>query len=78
MAELEIPNVNTPPTLPSTTESGVGATLTTNGHGKGYDGLNSSNGHANGNGNGQKQKQVTIAIIGAGQRGQVCSILLTT
>lgn len=71
MAELAIPDVNNPSTLPSTTEHGIGATIdlangTTNGHGPGYDGMASTNGHANGG-----QKPVTIAVIGAGQRGQV-------
>jgi hypothetical protein len=72
MAELAIPDVNNPSTLPSTTEHGIGATLglsngTTNGHGPGYDGLASTNGHANGN----SKSPVTIAVVGAGQRGQV-------
>lgn len=72
MAELAIPDVNNPSTLPSTTEHGIGATLdlpngTTNGHGPGYDGLSSTNGHANGS----SKKPVTIAVVGAGQRGQV-------
>jgi hypothetical protein len=71
MTELAIPDVNNPSTLPSTTEHGIGATLTlpngtTNGHGPGYDGMPSTNGHANGD-----RKPVTIAVVGAGQRGQV-------
>jgi hypothetical protein len=65
MTELAIPDVN------STTEHGIGATLTlpngtTNGQGPGYDGMASTNGHANGD-----RKPVTIAVVGAGQRGQV-------
>jgi hypothetical protein len=72
MAEIAIPDTNNPSTLPSTTEHGIGATLglsngTTNGHGPGYDGLASANGHANGN----SKRPVTIAVVGAGQRGQV-------
>lgn len=74
MAELEIPNVNGATTLPSTTEGGAGATLdmpngSTDGHGKGYDGLSSTDGHANG-----ASKPITIAVVGAGQRGQVRQI----
>jgi hypothetical protein len=75
MTELAIPDVNNPSTLPSTTEHGIGATLdlpngTTNGHGPGYDGMSSTNGHATGSG----QKVVTIAVVGAGQRGQVSDL----
>ena len=71
MTELAIPDVNNPSTLPSTTEHGIGATIdlangTTNGHGPGYDGMSSTNGHANGD-----RRPVTIAVVGAGQRGQV-------
>ena len=71
MSELAIPDANKPSTLPSTTEHCIGATLdlpngTTNGHGPGYDGMASTNGHAP-----KKQKVVTIAVVGAGQRGQV-------
>jgi hypothetical protein len=71
MTELAIPDVNNPTSFPSTTENGIGATIdlangTTNGHGPGYDGMSSTNGHANGG-----QKPVTIAVVGAGQRGQV-------
>jgi hypothetical protein len=83
MSELEVPSTNVPTTVPSTTERGVGATLprmngaasasaeekgpTVNGHGRGYDGVNGT-GTAHGNG---EIKCVTIAVVGAGQRGQV-------
>jgi hypothetical protein len=83
MSELEVPSTNVPTTVPSTTERGVGATLphmhgaasaeaeekgpTVNGHGRGYDGVNGT-GTANGHG---EVKCVTMAVVGAGQRGQV-------
>ena len=59
MAETEIPNG----AYPATTVNGNGV----NGHGPGYDGLTSVNGHANP----PDKKPVTLAIVGAGQRGQV-------
>jgi hypothetical protein len=83
MSELEVPSTNVPTTVPSITEHGVGATLphmsgsasasaeekgpTVNGHGRGYDGVN-GNGTAHGHG---EVKCVTMAVVGAGQRGQV-------
>lgn len=57
MAEVEIPNG---------TQAPVSAD-SINGHGPGYDGLRTADGHAPKPG----QKPVTIAIVGAGQRGSV-------
>jgi len=83
MSELDIPSATESTTLPSTTTEGLGATLPAqleeksasgevkNGHGAGYDGLSSATSHANKNGN--QVKCVTVAIVGAGQRGQVRS-----
>jgi hypothetical protein len=77
MAELDIPTASEPTTIPSTTERAPGASVptakagtaeekgtTVNGHGNGFDGVN-------GEGKGQV---VTIAVVGAGQRGQVSTI----
>ena len=81
MSELEVPSAMQPTTLPSTTTHGLGATLPaeleekaaggtlSNGHGAGYDGVPSATGHANANGN--AVRCVSMAVVGAGQRGQV-------
>jgi len=87
MSELDIPTASEPTTLPSSTTHGIGATLPASdtsaaleekaaggglvhGHGAGYDGTTTATGHANVNGN--AVKCVTMAVVGAGQRGQVC------
>lgn len=64
MAETEIPNGSNPAT--TVDSNGV------NGHGPGYDGLTSVNGHANP----KDKKPVTLVIVGAGQRGQVSPYLV--
>lgn len=86
MSELDIPTTTRPTTLPSSITHGTGATVPpsqnsaaleekaaggglVNGHGAGYDGQASATGHANANGN--KVRCVTMAVVGAGQRGQV-------
>lgn len=63
MAETEIPNGHAPVT--------TGEVDQPNGHGPGYDGLRTANGHAPKPG----QKPVTLAIVGAGQRGQVSRVI---
>lgn len=68
MAETELPNGhgNGPVTTAEVDQP--------NGHGPGYDGLRTANGHAPD----PDQKIVTIAIVGAGQRGQVSPPLSPT
>lgn len=66
MAETEIPNGTHGSTVPSVEAP--------NGHGPGYDGLRTTDGHEPSPG----QKPVTMVIVGAGQRGSVSDCFTQT